>query len=92
MTKINSCIAKLIIVIDALDAVNDQDEPVGTNLFYLPRYPAKNIYFILAHRPFKKEKSGLLIEAPTFTFNLSEYDLKNWEPEAAFTQHWQKIQ
>ncbi len=83
---------KLIIAIDALDAINEDNQPLGTNLFYLPRYLPNGIYFLLTRRPFKKEKSGLLIEAPSFVLNLSEYNLKNWDTELEFTQHWQKIQ
>ncbi len=82
---------KLIIAIDALDAINEDNQPLGTNLFYLPRYLPQGVYFILTRRPFKKEKSGLLIEAPSFVLDLSEYDLKNWDDESAFTQHWQKM-
>lgn len=83
---------KLIIAIDALDAINALYQPLGTNLFYLPRYLPNGVYFILTRRPFKKEKSGLLIEAPSFVLDLSEYNLKNWDDESAFTQHWQKMQ
>lgn len=83
---------KLIIAIDALDAINQDNQPLGTNLFYLPRYLPQGVYFILTRRPFKKEKSGLLIEAPSQVLDLSEYDLKNWDDESAFTQHWQKMQ
>jgi ABC-type dipeptide/oligopeptide/nickel transport system ATPase component len=83
---------KLIIAIDALDAVNEDNQPLATNLFYLPRCLPNGIYFLLTRRPFKKEKSGLLSEAPSFVLDLSEYDLKNWDSESAFTQHWQIIQ
>ena len=83
---------KLIIVIDALDAINPNHQPIGTNLFYLPRYIPDGIYFILTRRPFKKEQSGLLIEAPSQMINLCEYELKNWDNEEAFAQHWQKMQ
>lgn len=83
---------KLIIAIDALDAINPNNQPIGTNLFYLPRYLPEGVYFLLTRRPFKTEKSGLLIEAPSQILNLSEYDLKNWDSEQAFTRHWQKMQ
>ncbi len=82
----------LIIAIDALDAINPNNQPPGTNLFYLPRYLPDRVYFILTRRPFKREQSGLLIEAPSQILDLSEYDLKNWDNEQAFTQHWQKMQ
>ncbi|AFY36248.1 ATP-binding protein [Calothrix sp. PCC 7507] len=83
---------KLIIAIDALDAMNPNNQPLGTNLFYLPRYLPQGIYFLLTRRPFKKEKSGLLIEAPSQILDLSQHDLKNWDTESEFTQHWQKMQ
>ncbi|WP_392476242.1 ATP-binding protein [Nostoc sp. C110] len=82
----------LIIAIDALDAINPNSQPPGTNLFYLPRYLPDGVYFILTRRPFKREQSGLLIEAPSQILDLSEYGLKNWDNEQAFTQHWQKMQ
>ncbi len=83
---------RLIIAIDALDAIKPNSQPPGTNLFYLPRYIPDGVYFILTRRPFKKEQSGLLIEAPSQILDLSEYSLKNWDNEQTFTQHWQKMQ
>ena len=82
----------LIIAIDALDAISPNSQPPGTNLFYLPRYLPDGVYFILTRRPFKKEQSGLLIEAPSQILDLSEYGLKNWDNEQTFSQHWQKMQ
>ncbi|MEO1378687.1 MAG: ATP-binding protein, partial [Cyanobacteria bacterium J06635_10] len=83
---------KLIIAIDALDRVDYSNQTPGSNLFYLPRYLPQGIYFLLTRRPFKKDKSGLLIEAPSQILNLSDYNLKNWDDEQAFRQHWQKMQ
>jgi len=83
---------KLIIAIDALDAINPDNQPLGTNLFYLPRYLPQGVYFLLTRRPFKKEKSGLLIEAPAQLLDLSAYNLINWDDELAFNQHWQQMQ
>jgi AAA domain len=83
---------KLIIAIDALDAIDYSNQSPSSNLFYLPRYVPQNIYFLLTRRPFKKGKSGLLIEAPSQTIDLSEYEIKNWDNEKAFSQHWQKMQ
>ncbi|MDJ0735471.1 MAG: ATP-binding protein [Nostocaceae cyanobacterium] len=82
----------LIIAIDALDAINPNSQPPATNLFYLPRYLPDGVYFILTRRPFKREQSGLLIEAPSQILDLSEYVFKNWDNEQTFTQHWQKMQ
>ncbi|MEO1373848.1 MAG: ATP-binding protein [Cyanobacteria bacterium J06635_10] len=83
---------RLIIAIDALNAINPNSQPPGTNLFYLPRYIPNGVYFLLTRRPFKTEQSGLLIESPSQILNLSEYGLKNWENEQNYTQHWQKMQ
>jgi ABC-type dipeptide/oligopeptide/nickel transport system ATPase component len=83
---------KLIIAIDALDTINPNNQPLGTNLLYLPRYLPQGIYFLLTRRPFKPEKSGLLIEAPSQTIDLSQHNLKNWSNESTFIQNWQKIQ
>lgn len=82
----------LIIAIDGLEAIDRSSQPPGTNLLYLPRYLPDGIYFILARRPFKKEKSGLLIEAPSQILDLSSYGDENWDDIPAYTQHWQKIQ
>lgn len=81
----------LIIAIDALDAINPNNQPPGTNLLYLPRYLPDGVYFILTRRPFKPEQSGLLIEAPSQILDLSEYNLENWDNEQTFSQHWQKM-
>ncbi|BAY84697.1 hypothetical protein NIES267_41930 [Calothrix parasitica NIES-267] len=83
---------KLIIAIDALDAIDYSNQSPGSNLFYLPRYLPQNIFFLLTRRPFKKGKSGLLIEVPSQTLNLSDYKLNNWDNEEDFQQHWQKMQ
>jgi AAA ATPase domain len=83
---------RLIIAIDALDAIDSKNQPLGTNLFYLPRYLPDKVYFIVSRRPFKTEKSGLLIEAPSQIIDLSEYAEENWDNEQAYMQHWQKMQ
>jgi ABC-type dipeptide/oligopeptide/nickel transport system ATPase component len=83
---------KLIIAIDALDTINPNNQPLGTNLLYVPRYLPPGIYFLLTRRPFKTEKSGLLIESPSQIIDLSQHDLQNWDNDSAFTQHWQQMQ
>ncbi|GAX39501.1 hypothetical protein NIES4075_04570 [Tolypothrix sp. NIES-4075] len=82
---------RLIIAIDALDAIDRNSQPLGTNLFYLPRYLPNGIYFILTRRPFKREKSGLLIEVPSQILDLSEYSEQNWDDVPSYIQHWQKM-
>lgn len=68
---------KLIVVIDALDRVSHSSQVSGSNIFYLPRYLPEKVYVILTRRPFLREKSGLLIEAPFETLNLSEFSEQN---------------
>jgi len=79
---------RLIIAIDALDAINRNSQPPGTNLFYLPRYLPDGVYFILTRRPFKREKSGLLIEAPSQILDLSEYPEQNREDVQAYIRQY----
>ena len=62
---------RLTIAIDGLDRIDPQNQPLGTNLLYLPRYLPDKVYFILTRRPFLREKSGLLIEAPSQVFDLA---------------------
>jgi len=62
---------RLTIAIDGLDRIDAQNQPPGTNLLYLPRYLPDKVYFILTRRPFLREKSGLLIEAPSQVFDLA---------------------
>jgi len=68
---------RLIIAIDGLDRIDANHQPPGTNLFYLPRYLPDKVYFILTRRPFLREKSGLLIEAPFQILDLSAYPEEN---------------
>ncbi|MBA3921534.1 MAG: hypothetical protein H0X31_07475 [Nostocaceae cyanobacterium] len=68
---------KLIIAIDALDAVEHNSQLPGSNIFYLPRYLPEKIYLILTRRPYSREKSGLLIETPSQILDLSELPEKN---------------
>ncbi|HBE52099.1 MAG TPA: ATP-binding protein [Cyanobacteria bacterium UBA11369] len=70
---------RLIIAIDALDAVETRSQTPGSNLFYLPRYLRDRVYFILTRRPFLREKSGLLIETPSQVFDLDAFPQQNRE-------------
>ncbi|MFM9264112.1 hypothetical protein L2I57_002785 [Tychonema sp. BBK16] len=79
---------KLIIVIDTLDAIAPTSQPPSTNLFYLPRYLGDRTYFILARRPFLREKSGLLIEAPSQTLDLRDYPAQNREDVLNYIQQY----
>ena len=79
---------KLIIVIDTLDAIALTSQPPCTNLFYLPRYLCDRTYFILARRPFLREKSGLLIEAPSQTLDLRDYPEQNREDALNYIQQY----
>jgi len=82
LQKISDLLApnqKLIIAIDALDAIDSTNIPPGSNLFYLPRYLPEKVYFLLTRRPFLREKSGLLIETPAEVLNLAAYPAQNRE-------------
>ncbi|MCJ8281140.1 MAG: AAA family ATPase [Rivularia sp. ALOHA_DT_140] len=79
---------RFIIIIDSLDAIDYTSQAIGSNLFYLPRYLPKGIYFLLARRPFVKEKSGLLIEAPFQYFNLQDYPEENRQDIQIYIQHY----
>ncbi|MEG3978747.1 AAA family ATPase [Microcoleus sp. herbarium8] len=79
---------KLIIVIDSVDAIARTSQPPSTNLFYLPRYLGDRTYFILARRPFLREKSGLLIEAPSKTLDLRDYPAQNREDALNYIQQY----
>jgi AAA ATPase domain len=79
---------KLIIVIDTVDAIALTSQPPSTNLFYLPRYLCDRTYFILARRPFLREKSGLLIEAPSQTLDLKDYPAQNREDALNYIQQY----
>lgn len=77
---------RFVIAIDSLDAIDYSSQSIGSNLFYLPRYLPKGIYFLLARRPFLREKSGLLIEAPAQLLNLKDYPKDNRRDIQAYIQ------
>jgi len=79
---------RLIIVIDSVDAIARTSQPPSTNLFYLPRYLGDRTYFILARRPFLREKSGLLIETPSQTLDLRDYPAQNREDALNYIQQY----
>ncbi|MBR8839451.1 MAG: hypothetical protein DSM106950_36970 [Stigonema ocellatum SAG 48.90 = DSM 106950] len=79
---------RLIIAIDALDTINHYSQPLGSNLFYLPRYLPDRVYFLLTRRPFLREKSGLLIEAPSQTLDLGDYPEETREDVQTYIQQY----
>lgn len=68
---------RLIITIDGCDRIDLSSQARGSNIFYLPRYLPEKVYFILTRRPFLREKSGLLIETPAQSLDLSAYPEQN---------------
>ncbi|MEH2294795.1 ATP-binding protein [Nostoc sp.] len=68
---------RLIITIDGCDRIDINNQPRGSNIFYLPRYLPEKVYFILTRRPFLADKSGLLIENPVQSLDLSAYSEQN---------------
>ena len=79
---------KLIIAIDALDAVNHTDQTKGSNLFYLPRYLPRGVYFLLTRRPYLRKQSGLLIETPFQILDLAAYPQENYEDIQAYIRQY----
>ncbi|MFN6481216.1 ATP-binding protein [Nostoc sp. DedQUE07] len=63
----------LIITIDGCDRIDINNQPRGSNIFYLPRYLPEKVYFILTRRPFLANQLGLLIETPSQSLDLSNY-------------------
>jgi hypothetical protein len=79
---------KLIVVIDALDRVSYSSQVPGSNILYLPRYLPEKVYLILTRRPLLREKSGLLIETPFQTLNLSEFAEQNCQDLCQYIQYY----
>ncbi|MEH1826819.1 MAG: AAA family ATPase [Nostoc sp.] len=79
---------KFIIAIDALDAVNYNNQTPGSNLFYLPRYLPRGVYFLLTRRPYVRKQSGLLIEAPSQILDLAAYPQQNQEDVKAYIRQY----
>jgi hypothetical protein len=77
---------RLIIAIDALDAIAPNSQAASSNLFYLPRYLPHKVYFLLTRRPFVRERSGLLIEAPSQILDLGDYRQQNRDDVQAYIQ------
>jgi hypothetical protein len=75
---------RLIVAIDALDAVDLNSQSADSNLFYLPRYLPPRVYFLLTRRPFLRERAGLLIEAPSIVLTLEDYPEQNQEDVQAY--------
>ena len=67
----------LIITIDGCDRIDINNQARGSNIFYLPRYLPEKVYFILTRRPFLANQSGLLIETPSQSLDLSNYSEQN---------------
>lgn len=70
-------LSSLIIAIDAVDAIDLTTLSPGSNLFYLPRYLPDRVYFLLARRPYLKDKTGFLVETPFETLDLEDYPEEN---------------
>lgn len=82
----------LIITIDGCDRIDINNQPRGSNLFYLPRYLPEKVYFILTRRPFLTDRSGLLIEAPAQYLDLSAYSEQNRADIQEYTKNYLNIQ
>jgi len=82
---------KLIVVVDGCDNLDRQSQARDSNIFYLPRYLPKQVYFLLARRPFLRAKSGLLIETPAETLNLEQFPEQNQADARAYIEHYLAI-
>ena len=78
----------LIIAIDALDAIARNSQAASSNLFYLPRYLPHKVYFLLTRRPFVRERSRLLIEAPSQILDLGDYPEQNRADVQTYIQQY----
>ncbi|MHC5611711.1 MAG: hypothetical protein ACYTXA_12010 [Nostoc sp.] len=78
----------LIIIIDALDAIDFNSQPPGSNLFYLPKYLPQGVYFLLTQRHYLGEKSGLLIETPYQILDLAAYPEQNRRDVQAYIRQY----
>lgn len=79
---------KFIIIVDALDTVVRNNENLISNIFYLPRYLPKGIYFLLSRRPYITEKSGLLIETHSEILDLANYPQENQKDIQIYIQQY----
>ncbi|NMG23030.1 ATP-binding protein [Brasilonema bromeliae] len=79
---------RLIIAIDGCDQIDLNNQSPDSNLFYLPRYLPERVYFLLTRRPFKSEKSGLLIETPAQILDLEAYSKQNREDVQTYIQQY----
>jgi len=79
---------RLIIAIDALDAIAPNSQAASSNLFYLPRYLPHKVYFLLTRRPFVRERSRLLIEAPSQILDLGDYPEQNRADVQTYIQQY----
>ena len=82
---------KLIVVVDGCHNLDSTSQPRDSNIFYLPRYLPKGVYFLLARRPFLRAKSGLLIETPAETLNLEQFPEQNQADARAYIEHYLAI-
>jgi len=55
---------KLLVLVDALDEVEESSQGRNANLLYLPKYLPSKVYFIVSRRPFTSDQKRLLAEAP----------------------------
>jgi AAA domain len=79
---------RLIIVIDGCDRIDLNNQFPDSNLFYLPRYLPERVYFLLARRPFSREKSGLLIETPAQILDLEAYSEQNRQDVQTYIEQY----
>ena len=60
----------MVIVVDALDEV--EDEPGPNNVLNLPKHLPEGVYFFLTRRPYSSQDKALVVEVSTGELNLSD--------------------
>lgn len=64
---------RLLLLLDAVDAIDTRPQPPGSNRLYLPRYLPPGVYVVLSRRPVPPGRAGLLVESPAQTLDLSQF-------------------
>lgn len=64
---------RLLLLLDAVDAIDTRQQPPGSNRLYLPRYLPAGVYVVLSRRPLPPGRAGLLAESPAQTLDLSQF-------------------
>ncbi|WP_071517948.1 NACHT domain-containing protein [Geitlerinema sp. PCC 9228] len=78
---------RLLLVVDAIDAIETHQQPPGANRLYLPRYLPPGIFVLVSRRPQPQERTGLLVETPAEFLDLSHYPQRCYADVRRYLQH-----